>query len=317
VIVTYNRKELLAQCLRAVLAQSAPVERVHVIDNASTDGTYEHLRGLGLLDDEAVAYTRLDRNAGGAGGFARGVELARADAADWIWLMDDDAEPQRDCLEHLLHAPAAREPSTAAVCPRVVGADGALQALHRGFLDPRPHPLPARAYADAAPDVGFATFVGLLVRGDVARALEPPRAEFFIWCDDYEYCLRLRERGRIRLIPASTIRHKDVAPTFWTRRARAFNRLLGWELYATPYETAWRNLCGIRNYVWMRSRHGGLSRIGFATVVAQFVLKALMYDEKPLRRIPWLLRYARDGRRGLFLNIPPGVWADKARRGEV
>ncbi|HDL01953.1 MAG TPA: glycosyltransferase, partial [candidate division Zixibacteria bacterium] len=39
VIVSYNRKEPLSECLDAVLRQAYPVEAVYIIDNASTDGT--------------------------------------------------------------------------------------------------------------------------------------------------------------------------------------------------------------------------------------------------------------------------------------
>jgi rhamnopyranosyl-N-acetylglucosaminyl-diphospho-decaprenol beta-1,3/1,4-galactofuranosyltransferase len=39
VVVTYNRRELLEQCLDALLAQTRPPDRILVVDNASTDGT--------------------------------------------------------------------------------------------------------------------------------------------------------------------------------------------------------------------------------------------------------------------------------------
>lgn len=44
VIVTYNRKELLRECLKAVLGQTRPPDHILVVDNASTDGTLEMLR---------------------------------------------------------------------------------------------------------------------------------------------------------------------------------------------------------------------------------------------------------------------------------
>ncbi len=77
-VVTYNRKELLAECLQALLGQSHPVEQVVLVDNASSDGTPELLRERGLLDDPRVRYERLESNWGSSGGFARAVELARA-----------------------------------------------------------------------------------------------------------------------------------------------------------------------------------------------------------------------------------------------
>ncbi|MEA2426991.1 MAG: rhamnopyranosyl-N-acetylglucosaminyl-diphospho-decaprenol beta,3/1,4-galactofuranosyltransferase, partial [Thermoleophilaceae bacterium] len=57
-VVTHNRRELLGQCVEAILAQTRPVSKVLVIDNASTDGTGDHLRELGLLD-RGVQHVRL------------------------------------------------------------------------------------------------------------------------------------------------------------------------------------------------------------------------------------------------------------------
>ena len=300
VVLTHNRKQLLSEALDAVLGQSVAPAHVHVVDNASSDGTEEMLAAR-----SGIEVHRLPSNRGGAGGFAHGVEVARQDEADWLWMMDDDAEPEPDCLERMLASPAAADPSTVALCSTVRGRDGEIQAMHRGDFRGRPVPLPEDAYSREHADVGYATFVGLLVRMDAARALDPPKAEFFIWADDFEYSYRLRERGAIRLVPSSVIRHKDVAPTFTTRRAAFFNRALGWELYATPYRTAWRNYFGIRNYVWMKRNHEGLTPFGLIGVLGQFVAKALMYDEKPFHRIPQLTRYALDGWRGRFVNPPP------------
>ncbi|MDQ1373454.1 MAG: rhamnopyranosyl-N-acetylglucosaminyl-diphospho-decaprenol beta,3/1,4-galactofuranosyltransferase, partial [Actinomycetota bacterium] len=38
-MVTYNRRDLLAECLDRIERQSRPPDHVLVIDNASTDGT--------------------------------------------------------------------------------------------------------------------------------------------------------------------------------------------------------------------------------------------------------------------------------------
>ena len=41
VVVTYNRKELLVECLEALARQTHPLDRVILVDNASTDDTRE------------------------------------------------------------------------------------------------------------------------------------------------------------------------------------------------------------------------------------------------------------------------------------
>ncbi len=118
-VVTFNRRALLAECLDALLAQTHPVARIVVVDNASTDGTPELLRKRGFLDRPEVELVRLPENLGSSGGFATGIERARAGDEDWVWVMDDDAEPRPDALATLLAAPQAADPGTAALCPRV------------------------------------------------------------------------------------------------------------------------------------------------------------------------------------------------------
>jgi rhamnopyranosyl-N-acetylglucosaminyl-diphospho-decaprenol beta-1,3/1,4-galactofuranosyltransferase len=319
VVVTYNRKALLVECLRALSAQTRRLDRIHVVDNASTDGTRDTLADEGLLDHPGVVYHRLEHNGGSSGGFAHGVEVARADGCDWIWIMDDDAEPRPDCLERLLASPLAGDPATAVLAPTVAWPDGAPQLGHRGQFDGRPRGLLAPDYDPAGPPVriGYVTFVGPLVRTRAARAIDPPFAPFFIYSDDFEYSLRLREQGAMWLLPAAVILHKEARNPPVTRRGAFFNRVLGWQLSATTYEAAWRNLFAIRNYVWLRTRHEHMGRAGFALVVAQFVLKAFMYDERPVRRVPWLIRYALHGRRGTFRNFAPEEWARKAAAGRV
>ena len=309
-VVTYNRAPLLVECLDALLAQGDALERIFVVDNASTDGTPDLLRGRGLLDDPRVAYERLERNLGGAGGFSRAIELARATGADWIWAMDDDAEPAPGSLRRLLDAPAAGDPATAVLAQAVVNPDGSLQPGARGHFRGRPRPLAPEAYAPGtAPELDFATLVGICVRGDAARATDPPRADFFIWGDDYEWCFRLRRHGAIRLVPESRIVHKDAGHGFETRRARVVRRVTGLHLGATPYAGFWRNMCGVRNFVWMKKHYEGQSALGAAGTVAQFIVKALLFDERAFARIPWIVRAGIDGRLGVFQTITPQQWA--------
>lgn len=98
VVVTYNRKDLLADCLNALLAQTRSLDEVIVVDNASTDGTGEMIRN----EFTDVTYASLPENSGGAGGFHQGIKMACQKGYDWIWCMDDDGLPARNALEKLL-----------------------------------------------------------------------------------------------------------------------------------------------------------------------------------------------------------------------
>jgi GT2 family glycosyltransferase len=318
-IVTYNRKDLLVEALDAALAQTHPVQRLYVVDNASTDGTPDLLRERGYLDRPEVEYVRMPHNAGGAGGFARAVEVARAADCDWIWLFDDDAEPPPDSLERLLASPPAADPATAAVCSKVVYGDGrTIDANQRGDFRRRLLPLAEAEYRPGHhPSIGFLSFVGSLIRTEVARRIEPPRADFFVWGDDVEYSFRVRRHGAIRLVSESVIVHKRVTHSYENARSRFWNRVLPLEMWPTPLERFWQNLCGLRNYVWTKKEYEGQSGLSAAGTTMQFMVKHLLYDEQPLRRMRWIVRFARDGREGRFRNIPPGEWTQMVRDGRV
>ena len=74
VVVTYNRKLLLMECLQAILEQTYPVSKILLIDNASTDGTEETLSENGYLVNPKINYIKMKVNTGGSGGFYEGMK---------------------------------------------------------------------------------------------------------------------------------------------------------------------------------------------------------------------------------------------------
>ena len=319
VIPAWNRKQLLLEGIRALAAQSAPLKHVVVVDNASTDGTEEALRAEGLLDGDWLVYRRMDRNLGSAGGYAKAVEIARELEVDWIWLIDDDAEPRPDALERLLAAPEAAAPRTAALATAVVVPEGEVDVLHRGRIGRFMQALPREEYRDGEhPRLEFASYTGLFVSARAARAEDPPRADFFTWVDDVEYCIRLRRHGELRLVPESVVVHKArMGGENVTLRGRIVNRVMGVEYPSAPWESYFKALHLVRNFTWVKRHHLGASDRELAVVAAAYVVRSLLYDEKPLRRIPWILWAARMGRADRPLAMPPERWQAIVRRGRV
>ena len=130
VIVTYNRKELLAECILALLNQTHPLNKIFVIDNASTDGTYIMLERKGFLNNSKISYHALPENMGSSGGFAEGIKKAHEEGFDWIWIMDDDSEPAPNALELLLEY--SKEENVAAIANLEVNPQGKVVWSHRG-----------------------------------------------------------------------------------------------------------------------------------------------------------------------------------------
>ena len=102
VVVSYNRKELLVDCIKSILSQTRKPDQVVIINNASTDGTLDTLKSMGYTTNPCIFIISMEKNIGGAGGFHEGIKYAYNNNADWIWCMDDDCIPYPDALELLL-----------------------------------------------------------------------------------------------------------------------------------------------------------------------------------------------------------------------
>ena len=98
VVVTYNRKELLKECIEE-LTKNKEID-VMIIDNASTDGTADMIKEY---TSNKLFYVNTGKNLGGAGGFNFGIkEALKQDNYDYIWIMDDDTIVHEDSLEKLV-----------------------------------------------------------------------------------------------------------------------------------------------------------------------------------------------------------------------
>ena len=320
VVVTYNRKLLLMDCLEALARQTAPVARVVLVDNASTDGTEELVAGSGIAERLPIDYLRLRRNGGGAEGFHYGVREALASASDWLWLMDDDCEPRDGCLERLLAAPPAADPSTAVLAPVVLEPGGALLPINRGHVRPRWFfsslvPATAAEHAAAAAPIGFCSFVGPLVHTSAARRIGLPLREMFIRFEDVEYLDRLGPDDRMWLVGDAAIVHKDPQPVAGGGlRPR-------WREYRRPaaFADGWKLVYGVRNQIYAGRRGGWLSGPRALSQVLVQAVRTLAFGDRRARMLRLLAVYALDGWRGRFRNVPPSRWPamDEALRYDV
>jgi rhamnopyranosyl-N-acetylglucosaminyl-diphospho-decaprenol beta-1,3/1,4-galactofuranosyltransferase len=304
VVVTFNRKMLLKECIDGLLNQSRPVDHVFIIDNASSDGTEEFLRGSGYLDRPGITYARLSTNSGGAGGFYHGISTAFAQGYDWIWVMDDDAEPMPDALERLAEGFSA---SVTAAASAVITPQNAYVLEHRGYFKPgvTKEMVDCLSLADFEKPslaIEFCSFVGLCIRRETIERVGLPKREFFIHYDDNEYCLRMAEIGRIMLIPASKIIHKEAGAD------RDFERkgLLGRFSNRIKYERLWIRYFGHRNKSWLQRRRFGYRGIAMSLYdTLRLFPSILAYDDHRLKRLHFWAAAWLDGIWGRFDNEKP------------
>ncbi|HEX8280450.1 MAG TPA: glycosyltransferase family 2 protein [Chthoniobacterales bacterium] len=246
VVVTYNRRELLREALAAVLAQTAPVARILVIDNASTDGTDAMLRAeFGPEKFPQIEHVPLPGNVGGAGGFKEGMRRAAEGAHEWLWLLDDDTIANPDALEQLLEAwrrfpEGPRQPEL--LTSQAIWSDGGVHPMNVPHFKHEDAAAEYYAVDRGCVSIRTATFVSLLVRRRCIAEFGLPFADYFIWRDDIEYTGRiLRDKIGV-LVPRSVVLHK-------TRTK-----------YAPQHGSAERFYYFVRNGVWMHVRSSAFRR---------------------------------------------------------
>ncbi len=212
VVVTYNRKCLLAECLDAILNQSFKVDKVIIVNNNSTDGTADFLKSNGYIDNPVIELLNLSQNVGGAGGFYEGMKYARdsKEQPDFVWIMDDDTIPTRTCLEELVNAEAAINEDVSFFASSIRG-------MHNEAMNvPKITRSQFSKYTDwySHLDIGLvqivkATFVSLLINMKAVQKCGLPWKEFFIWGDDSEYTQRIiRDYGPAYMVGKSLAIHK-------------------------------------------------------------------------------------------------------------
>ncbi len=292
VVVTFNRKRLLAECLDALLAQDRPLDRIFVVDQASTDGTGTLLEECGYLQQPGIAYARFETNTGGAGGFSRGVELAHKAGFDWIWLMDDDAVANSDALQKML--PCTKETGVVAVANAKLRLDGLLDRGHLTLAKHSDRP-PLRF-----PILTFSSFVGLLVAGKAVNRIGLPMSELFLQGDDTEYCRRLCTVGLIAFAEDSILVHKEAF------RPSPNVRRFGRTYVVYPLDTFYFRYFIWRNRVWIELHAPPVRIARFLRVVAQLIkeyIRTCVVDRDNLpQRLFVLTKAFKDGIVGSFDN---------------
>ncbi|RMH46881.1 MAG: glycosyltransferase [Gammaproteobacteria bacterium] len=187
VVVTFNRKECLARCLEALIRQDRPLNRIIVIDNASTDGTHEMLQERFLPAVGILSCIRLQNNIGGAGGFFEGMRRFLAEGWDWVWLMDDDGYPDASALSTLLAGVLSFDFLVGG--PLVIDVD-ARDKLAFG-LDQNTHSLADALAQGEIIAQRLNPFNGTLIHRRVVQKVGLVKREMFLWGDEREYLFRL------------------------------------------------------------------------------------------------------------------------------
>ena len=239
VIVSYNVRDELLACLESVVGHTNPyATTVVVVDNASTDGTPATVRAR--WPDVRVIET------GANLGFARANNLGiRETRSEYVLLLNPDTVVPPGAIASLVRG-LGSHPEAAAAGPRLVDADhypelsfgwamgplGELRQKIVGGLYERRVGRVVRMVDRWSREPGARTWVSgacLLVRRSDLEAIGLLDERYFMYTEDVDLCVALRERGRdILFVPQAEVLHlrgRSAARNPHTERMRRLSQL--------------------------------------------------------------------------------------------
>lgn len=253
VVVTYNRKELLMECLTGIERQTFKPHTVYIVDNASTDGTKESLQAKERFYNKytngiSFVYVGLKENTGGAGGFYSGMKAAFEDREnfDAVWVMDDDGLPEKDCLANLVRYLGEYD----YIAPMVLSKENnqLLAFNYNGSYDVNEVTSIGKVVQNYACPMNAILFSRKLI-----QRVGLPIPNLFIWGDEMNYTLRCKDEGFIPVTITSAI---HIHPK---DRMSFAKTLFGRDIIIAP--SYWKEYCMIRNRVFNFKHRNGYNAI--------------------------------------------------------
>ena len=208
VIVNYNGKEVLKECLRSVFVSEKVAFEVVVVDNASKDESLTEAKQL----FPKAQYIAHKENKGFAGGSNSGIKFALEHGAEYVFLLNNDAVVEKDTIALLLqYAEKDRKNIFSPLVlssrnPRKVWFCGGhidwfrMRALHQKCTKEIKEPTRTEYLSGCALLIPKQAFyeVGLLDE------------EYFLYYEDADWSVRARQAGyALWVIPGAEVVHTE------------------------------------------------------------------------------------------------------------
>lgn len=247
VILSWNTRQLLHDCLSSVFAQANGLDlQVLVVDNNSTDDSRE-------MVEKSFPQVDLIRNRENVGFAAANNQAFPFCQAEYVLLLNSDTVILGDALAVMLDF-LKRHPAVGAVGPKVIHPELNLRVLSCGHqptlrtvfnqytglasLIPNPALFPGinlimGVHDDRERPVEWISGACLMVRKSVIEQVGGLDESWFMYAEDFEWCDRIRSAGWLlyslpsaeieHLLGASSKQNKDVS-TMWITSLRSYYR---------------------------------------------------------------------------------------------
>lgn len=202
IVLNWNSYNDTTACIESLEALDYPHFKIVIVDNASRDGSESILRSR----FPHYPFIQTGKNLGYAGGNNYGIRYALRAGAKYVWILNPDVTVEKESLKTMVEVMES-DLSVGLSGPRVIWklpdrtvcTDGFSICPERGFLDKSNLIEDYREIpTDSLPSVKETQGVcgcSILVRSQVFFDVGLIREDFFMYYEELEFSLRVRNRG--------------------------------------------------------------------------------------------------------------------------
>ncbi|MBI1881506.1 MAG: glycosyltransferase family 2 protein, partial [Chloroflexi bacterium] len=208
ITLNWNRGQETLDCLHSLQGLSYPHRRIVVVDNGSTDDSVTLIQ----TQFPEIKLIGTGHNLGFAAGFNVGIRYALSHEAEHIFLLNNDTVVDTTLLDDLLQHAA---PEVGVLAPAIFYADAPDRIWSTGggrhplLLEMTGHHGRNQALPCAPVEREFLSGCALLIRREVFERVGLLDERFFMYYEDSDFCLRVRQVGfRLLLVPQARLWHK-------------------------------------------------------------------------------------------------------------
>ncbi|MBE3094545.1 MAG: glycosyltransferase family 2 protein [Actinobacteria bacterium] len=276
IIVTYDGKAFISNTVKNVKKK---VNHIVIIDNNSTDGTREYLE---TIKSTTLTVINNKKNYGIAHALNQGFEFAKRNGFFWVLTMDQDSSLSDNMIGEMsiVYNKLLNKDKVVCLAPKVVYSkkDGFKKTHHKEF------------YEKTAVITS-----GSLVKTQVFNEIGGFEEKLFIDSVDFDFCLKLKERGyKILICNNATMLHSLGE----IRRVKMLNRDIIIHIHPSI-----RKYYMSRNYIYIMNKYF-INHTCFCLKMSLFylifILQTVIYEKKVISNLKIILEGISDGIRGNF-----------------
>ena len=190
ILVNFKNEEKTVNCLRALEKSTVQPTYVCVVDNASTEKSRQFFESNSFKFDVHWIWNK--ENRGFAAGCNQGIQAAiKEHEGSFIWLLNNDTQPEPTALEKLLEkAKATGAGITGSLIKKSNGDfSGGVCFIHPKFASVRRPRSPEETGFDYVEGSSF------LISPECLKKTGPLSEDYFLYFEESDYCQKAKRNG--------------------------------------------------------------------------------------------------------------------------